>query len=529
MRIARCFVFMFAAAVLMLSLPVLAQESETTLYVTSLSDMGTLDPAQGYDTYNWPTEALVYRGLLTYDDDLETLIPALAESYEVSDDGLTYTFVLRDGVVFSNGRAIVAEDVKYSFERILNPKTASPGSFMYEMIVGAREFMDGDADEVSGIKVIDDRTVEFTLTYAEWTFGKRLALNFGAIVPREHVEATGDEFRHQPLGAGPFILESWEVGKSAVFVRNPNYYREGYPKVDRIEVSIGVDPAVGVLRVEAGEADTMLDWLPSGDYPRIAADPALADNLVPLGAFPHVSYITLDWQEEPFNNLQVRQALSMAIDRERLSQILNNRAVLPNGPLNPTVPGDNKDLPLLAYDPEGAKALLAEAGFPDGFSTTIHTTTIPANVTVAQSVIQDWSAIGVQAELITLDVAPLLEIAYSTPGDFSAAIFDWYLDYTDPSNLYQPLLRCGTDGNWGTNWGRHCNEAMDAMEREAALLPPGDERWAAYGALEAAMAEELSFIPLYHLQEYYYVSDRVRGLTSHPAYVISFENASVEG
>ena len=126
-----------------------------------------------------------------------------------------------------------------------------------------------------------------------------------------------------------------------------------------------------------------------------------------------------------------------------------------------------------------------------------------------------------------MDVAPLLDIAYSTPGDFQALIVDWYLDYTDPSNLYQPLLRCGTEENWGTNWGRHCNAEMDEMERQAALLPPGDDRWAAYAALEAAMAEELSFIPLYHLQEYYYVSDRVQGLTSHPAHVINFENASI--
>lgn len=387
MRTTRFLILLALALILALSAPVGAQDTGSTLIVTSLSDFGTLDPAIGYDTYNWPMEALVYRGLMTYDEDLTTLIPALAESYTVSDDGLIYTFILRDGIVFSDGTPIKAEDVKYSYERILNPATASPGAFMFEMLVGAREFMDGSAEEVSGIRLVDDRTVEMTLTYPEWTFLKRTALNFGAIVSRAHVEATGEDFPRQPMGAGPFMMESWESGLKAVFVRNPNYYREGYPKVDRIEVNIGVDAAVGVLRVEAGEADTMLDWLPPGDYPRISADAALADNLVPLGAFPHVSYITLDWQEEPLNNPLVRQALSLAIDRERLAQILNNRAVVPNGPLNPSVPGDNADLPPLAYDPDQAKALLTEAGFPDGFSTTLHTTTMAANVSAAQSVI----------------------------------------------------------------------------------------------------------------------------------------------
>src|SRR5262249_663998 len=154
-------------------------------------------------------------------------------------------------------------DVKYTFERVLNPATASPGSFMFAPIAGAQDFIDGKATDVSGIRVVDDRTVEFTLSYPEWTFTRRLALPFVSIVAREGVESAGSEFPRKPLGAGPFVLDSWEAGQKLTFSRNPNYYREGYPKVDHVEIDLGIEPSVGVLRIESGDADLSLDVLPS--------------------------------------------------------------------------------------------------------------------------------------------------------------------------------------------------------------------------------------------------------------------------
>src|SRR5690349_21020523 len=156
-------------AALAISVPVAAQDTSKTLIVTSLSDVNSLDPALGYDTVSWPTESLVYRGLVTWDDEGKEIVPALAEKVDASSDGLKYTFTIRKGVKFSNGREITADDVKYTFERLLNPKTASPGTFIFDLIAGAKDFMDGKATEVSGIKVVDPATVEFTLSRTEWT------------------------------------------------------------------------------------------------------------------------------------------------------------------------------------------------------------------------------------------------------------------------------------------------------------------------------------------------------------------------
>src|SRR5262249_10811383 len=159
------------------------------------------------------------------------------------------------------------------------------------------------------------------------------------------------------------------------FSRNPNYYREGYPKVDHVEIDIGIEPSVGVLRMENGDADLSLDVVPSGEYPRISQDSSLSGRLLLSRAQANVIYLAPNVRTPPFDNVQVRQALSMAIDRQHLTQLLNGRAEPAAGPIPPLVEGDNTSLQPTAYDSDGAKAALAAAGYPDGFSTELYTYT----------------------------------------------------------------------------------------------------------------------------------------------------------
>lgn len=510
-------------AALALIVPVAAQDSSKTIIVTSLSDVNSLDPAIGYDTVSWPTESLVYRGLVTWDDDGKEVVPALAEKVDASTDGLKYTFTLRQGVKFSNGRPITADDVKYSFERLLNAKTASPGSFIFDLIAGAKDFIDGKATEISGIKVIDPATVEFTLSRTEWTFLQRMATPFASIVAKEGVEAAGDQFGRQPLGAGPFVLKSWDSGVKLVFEKNPNYYREGYPKVDGVEVDIGVDPSVMVLRVESGEADTSLDFVAPADYPRIAGDETLKDKLL-LSPVPNVFYMAFNTREAPFNDVKVREALSMAVDRDRIVQLLNGRPLAANGLFPPNLSGDNPNMPALKYDPEGAKALLKEAGFADGMSTKIYASTDPADQSVVQAIAQDWEAVGVKTEIVALEFSQLLDIMYgSDPGQMPVLYISWFADYPDPSDFYQPLLQCKA----ANNTGGFCNEALDKQEAAAALIPPGDDRWKAYGALEEAINKDMPWTFVFYGRNFFYSSSRVKDLKPHPVFGLNFEIASL--
>jgi len=501
--------------------PVMAQ-GDNIIHVVSNFDIRTSDPHIAYEVETWSMVGLFYRGLVEMIT-TDQVGPALAESWTVSDDGLVYTFKLREGGKFANGTDLTAEDVKYSFERLFDPDFPSPTSFFFEALVGVPEYRDGSADEISGIRVIDPLTVEFTLSAPVWTFLQRLALPPGSIVSQEGVEAAGDDFGRQPAGAGPFMLDSWESGLRITASRNPNYFKEGAPVVDGVSIDLLIEQSVGILRMDSGEADIAFDWVPSSEYPRIAADPVLAERLLASVAFPNIDYIIFQHRRPPFDNHDVRVALNMAINRDRLVQLLNGRAEAASGPLPPAMPGNNVDLQPFAYDPEGARALLAEAGYPDGFSTTLLTNTDSTNVQIAQAVIADWEAIGVTTEFTSIDNAQFLDILINQPETIDTIMTNWYHDYLDPSNTYEPLLACG--GSY--NWGGYCNEDLEAAFAIANAIPPGPDRWAAFSDFEAQIFEDSPNAFLYHLNNFYYHSERL-SIESDPAYLLKFDTAMVQ-
>jgi ABC-type transport system substrate-binding protein len=319
------------------------------------------------------------------------------------------------------------------------------------------------------------------------------------------------------------MLDTWESGVRITGNRNPNYHAEGQPFFDRFEMEIGVDPSVGVLRMEAGEADIALDLVVSADYPRLAADPALSQRLLSSGGFPNTDYVILNNNKEPFSKGEVRRALSMAIDRQRLVQIMNGSAVELAGFLPPGVPGDNAELQPDAYDPEGAKQLLVDAGYPDGFSTTMLSNTDPINLSLSQAIIADLAAIGVQIELTSLDNAQFLDVLISKPDSLDMVMTNWYMDYQDPSNNWEPLLMC----NGSYNWAKYCSEELDTHFREINLIPFGEARWQAFAEFEAMVAEQMPNIPLIHRVIYYFTSARLN-IQADPAVLLKFAEATLK-
>jgi ABC-type transport system substrate-binding protein len=501
-----------------------AKAQDKVLHITLNPDMRTTDPHIAYETETWPTASLFYVGLIKLKDP-GTPIPALAESWTVSDDGTTFTFKLRDGIKFSNGREITADDVKYSFERLLNPATAAPTAFMFAPLAGVEEFQSGAAKEVTGIKIIDQRTIEFKTKGPVWSMMQRFALPPAFIVAKEGVEAAAGDFGHKPLGAGPFMLESWQSGVMITGVRNPYYYEEGQPYFDRFEMQLGVDPSVGILKIESGEADVSLDLVPSADYPRLAADPALLKRLLPTAGFPNTDYMVLNNNIEPYNKLEVRQAISMAIDRDHLSTALNghDRATPLGGFLPPGVPGDNPDVKPDPYDPEKAKTLLADAGYANGFQAKMITSTDPISVTEAQAVIADLANVGIQVELTTMDNAQFLDLLNTKPPDLQMVMTSWFMDYQDPSDNWEPLLKC--DGSY--NWAKYCDKDLDAIFDKINLIPFGDARWKAFADFEAKVAEQIPNVFLIHRIDYYFTSARLN-IESDPAVLLRFAEATVK-
>lgn len=509
----------------LLSISVVAAQ-DNTLVILSNADIRTADPHVAYETETWPTAALFYIGLVRWSDDNSEIVPALAEEYSVSDDGLVYTFRLREGVKFSNGREVTPEDVRYSFERMFKPETASPTSYMFSAIVGVEEFVAGTAEHISGIEIVDDSTVTFTLAFPVWSLIQRFALPPGFIVPPEADEAAaaaGTTIARMPLGAGPFVLENWQSGVVITGTRNPNYYLEGQPVFDRFQMDLGVEPSVGILRIEAGEADIALDFVPNSEYPRISADPVLAEQLLPTAGFPNVDYMIFNTTIAPYDNLDVRQAMNLAVDRQRLTQILNGRAAVSDGPIPPSVLGNNADLAPIAYDPDAAKALLAGAGYADGFTANLLTNTDPTNLSIAQALISDFAAVGITVNLTSVDNAVFLDTVINQPDTLELVLTNWYLDYPDPSNIWEPLLAC--DGSY--NWGQYCNEDLEVEFAAANANPPGDARWAAFSAFEASIAAQSPWVFLDHQLNFYFINTRLN-ITSDPAVLLRWDAASLK-
>lgn len=313
---------------------------------------------------------------------------------------------------------------------------------------------------------MDDRTIEFALDFPVWSLIQRFALPPGFIIPQEAVEAAGTEFGRQPSGAGPYILERWEPGVIITGTRNPNYYLEGKPGFDRFEMQLMVEPSVGHPAHGSGRGGYRVGLRAERRLPAHRTDPAISAQLLPTAGFPNIDYVVLNTTIEPYSIPEVRQAMALAVDRTRLVQILNGRAEPAVGPIPPSVLGNNADLVPLTFDPDAAKALLTSAGFADGFTGTLLTNTDPTNLSVAQALINDWSSIGINLQITSIDNAQFLDILAELVDTLEVVLTNWYLDYPDPSNIWEPLLVW-----WLVQLGQFCDEALEAQFAEANAIP----------------------------------------------------------
>jgi peptide/nickel transport system substrate-binding protein/oligopeptide transport system substrate-binding protein len=445
------------------------------MVVTYKDDISTFDPAIGYDWQNWSMIKSLFDGLMDYKPGTTELIPDLAESYTISEDGLTYTFKLRQGVKFHNGRTLTSTDVKYSIERSVNPETQSPGQGFFWQIAGFDEMASGNAKALSGIVTPDDHTVIIKLSQPDATFLQIVAINFAFAVPREEVEKYGPDFGRNPVGTGAYKMTDWTLGQHVVFERNPDYFREGAPLLDKITFEVGQDPSVALLRLKRGEVDVLGDPIPSANFLQERDDPA-NKGLIVEGGLLHTGYITLNTTKAPFDNKLVRQAVNMAINKERVIKIVNGRASIANQPLPPAMPGYDVNYKGYPYDPAKAKQLLAEAGYGDGFETELYAMNTDPNPRIAQSFQQDLAAVGIKAEIKALAQATVIDAGGegTAPMLWSGGMA-WIADYPDPSNFYGPILGCGGAVPGGWNWAKYCNKEIDALAAKADGMAAADQ------------------------------------------------------
>jgi oligopeptide transport system substrate-binding protein len=500
-----------------------------TLTLSYLTEPSSLDPAIAWNVIDWQIEHDIYQGLLQYahksGEAGTQLIPCLATEVPstanggISTNGKVYTFHLRKGVKFQPpvSREITAEDFKYSFERMMSSPRAPATSF-YMGVVGADEFMKHKATEISGFKVVDPYTIQITLKSPDLSFLNAITMDFCDVVSKEWVEKWGKQFNRHPLGTGPFVFQKWTAGREILLSRNPQYWEEGRPYLDAIDYQLSFNPSTALLKLERGEVDVLGDGVPTADLARVKADPQWKSRVFsqPLVA---ISYMFMNVDMKPFDNVKVRQALSWAIDRDKLVKLQGGQAMslwqyYPKG-----MPGYQDGKVMYGYDPAKAKQLLAEAGYPNGFKTMLYTDNVDPNPKLWTSVQADLAAVGVQASLKTMSNNTFYT-QQGTPNTLTAGSFGWWMDFPDPSDWIGPLFSKASAVEGGMNSSFWWSPQLEKMFTNAQKMTDAAARIQKFSDMQDYIATQAPYVPCYQPIQTTMCTPTTGGFYLHPVYQI---------
>jgi oligopeptide transport system substrate-binding protein len=479
----------------------------------------TLDPANCADATAASYMVEIFSGLVTLDSNLE-VVPDIAESWDISADGKTYTFHLRDDVYFHDGGKVTADDFKYSIERAADPETNSRVAEAYiGDIVGVTEKLAGLADEVEGVRVVDDRTLEITIDAPKAYFLSKLTHPVAYVVDQNNVEA-GVDWWHDPSGTGPFKLKEWSSGLRIVLERNDNYYR-GVAKLESVvfrlqgnSMTLYENGGIDIVGVGAGDIDRVQD-----------PDNPLNKELVyttELSLF----YIGFNVNAAPFNDAKVRQALCYAVDKENIVDVLNKNTVsaawgiLPEG-----IPGYSEDLAGLEFNISKAQQLLAESSYHNGLPPIVLSVQGScAGISAADvAIAYMWQeTLGIDVKVVALDFSTL--IAEARDGELQAFEVGWIADYPDPENFLDMLFHCGSV----ENYTGYCNSSVDSLLEQARVTSNFDSRMDLYHSAEAAVVQDAACLPLWFGQNYYLVKPYVKGFNPAPTIISLLKDVWIE-
>ncbi len=445
-------------------------------------DIRSLDPAgaEGSEDW-WSAGGLLYNRLYAYDPDNQFFPDLAADMPTLSDDSLVYTIPLRQGVTFHNGREMVADDVAFSLAWQLWPDVYSWGKSYMENIAGYDEVIAGDSQELSGVKVIDPYTVEITLKQPQAVFPALLSMTMNGISPKQETIDAGAEYgKSIVIGTGPFKFVEWNQGQNVIFERHAEYFKEGLPYLDRVELSLNVEPSVQMLRWESGEAE-FVHTIPSAEVPNVLSNEEFADSRR-LAATPVTMRLIMDTRAAPFDNLLVRQAVATAIDKEFFARGTGGVVDPLQGVYVPIMTQYEESFRSnYAYDPEAAKALMQEAGLGDGVpGVTLFGS--PDYESPLQSIQADLAAIGIEAEVVVGQLKDWRDRIRS--GEVQLALYGWSASFPDAYDFVSGWMTCASIET-GYNDGGYCNERIDELVVAAEALPQTDpERIAAYREIE---------------------------------------------
>jgi oligopeptide transport system substrate-binding protein len=481
----------------------------------------SLDPIQVRDTSAAEIVVEVFGGLVTLDTDLN-VVPDLAESWEISPDGRVYTFRLRDNALFHNGTRVTAQDMKFSLERAADPQNASPTVLTYlGAIEGVADRFANRADEISGVQVIDDRTIQITITEPRDWFLKELTYPVAYVVDSSQIQRDPRGWIRQPNGTGPFRMVDFVPGQRIVLAANSRYHL-GAPSLDQViidlaggslltryendEVHIAFVPAIELEAVQAGTSPLSRDYTPQ---------PQLT-----------LMYLAFNSSEPPFDDPNVRQALAMTLDRERINDVLYfGTQRVADGITPPGIPGHDPSVTSYPYDPDEARRLIAESQYANNMPRIV--LTFAGGGAVASPLLEAiqslWrDELGIDVELQAVDFAAYLrEVRRGTFQMYSAG---WAADYPDPENFVDKLFAADSPQN---ELG-YDNPEAQALIEEARREQDSERRFQLLAQAEQMIIDDAVVIPLIWPVDHQLVKPCVQNWPEIPMIVPRFRYVEID-
>ncbi|WP_420828373.1 ABC transporter substrate-binding protein [Devosia salina] len=509
---------LMVATALALVAPASAQTPPNVLVVGQIAEPASLDPHVSTAANDFRIAMNIYDGLVRNKQGTLEIEPALATDWTISDDGLEYTFNLREGVTFHDGSPFNAEAVKFNFDRMLdeNHPFADTGPFPLAFFFSS----------VENVEVVDDLTVKFTLNEPFAPFMSNLASATGLIVSPAAVEKYGADYGRHPVGTGPFKFEEWQSNTSVVTSRNDDYW-DGAPSLEAVIYRPITDANTRVAEMLSGGIDVLLETPP--DNVAQFRDDANFEVVEAVG--PHVWYVMLNAKEGPFADVRVRQAVNYAVNKESLvNDVLQGTAEVSAGPIPPAFNwAYNEDVDPYPYDPEMAKKLLAEAG-AEGASLTFYVTEGGSGmldpVPMGTAIQADLAAVGLDVEIETYEWNTFLsEVNPGLEGKADMAEMAWMT--SDPDTLPFLTLRTAAwpeDGGFNSSY--YSNPEVDDLLDQARVSTDPDERADLYKQVQEIAHEDAPWLFVANWKQNAVVTDAVEDFQLQPDFSLVLRDVS---
>ncbi len=486
------------------------------------SDPPTLDPHLTSDTTSAGLVVEIFSGLVALNTDLQ-LVPDVAESWEINDDGTVYTFHIRENAKFHDGTRVTADDFKWSMQRAAHPDTASPVADTYlNDIVGVEAVLEGEAEDITGITVIDDSTLQIEIDAPKAYFLAKLTYPTAYVLDSENVIAGGRTWTDTPNGTGPFKLKEYRIGERIILERNEHFYRE-HANVDSIAMNLAGGQSMAMY--ENDEIDITGVGLFDLDRVLDPSEPLHAQLVVAPPDFS-ISYVGFNASMAPFDDPKFRQALNHAVDKQLIAnEVLSSLVEPAYGILPPGFPGFNPDLTGLEYDPDLARQLLEESAYADPTTRPRIVVTVPGTGgTIGldlEVVIEMWKQeLGVEVEIQQVEWATYLQDLDQHKFQAYAGL-GWQADYPDPQDFLDILFHTESS----LNHGKYSNPEADTILEEARTETDVERRVELYRKAEDIIVQDGAWLPLWYSGErYVLIKDYVKDYKVTPMIVPKLKN-----